>query len=126
MRRMLASPHPTPLEEEDEPGSEPFAGYLSNFETTRVIRSAIPAAMTVSFALRSADTTTRAFRNYCGLIEVARSVFLGGKSTNGAVASVCTNCETAVGVLFCWQVKTPNKLIVDRSIRGIAQITQER
>ena len=80
MRRMLASPHPTPLEEEDEPGSEPFAGYLSNFETTRVIRSAIPAAMTVSFALRSADTTTRAFRNYCGLIEVARSVFLGGKA----------------------------------------------
>ncbi len=36
------------------------------------------------------------FRNYCGLIKVARSGFPWEKTTKGDVALVYTNCETAV------------------------------
>jgi hypothetical protein len=36
------------------------------------------------------------FRNYCGLIKVARSGFPWEKTTKGDVASVYTNCETAL------------------------------
>src|SRR5271170_3893247 len=35
------------------------------------------------------------FRNYCGLIKVARTGFPWEKTTKGDVASVYTNCETA-------------------------------
>jgi hypothetical protein len=36
------------------------------------------------------------FRNYCGLIKVAKSGFPWEKTTKGDVASVYTNCETAL------------------------------
>jgi hypothetical protein len=36
------------------------------------------------------------FRNYCGLIKIARSGFPWEKTTKGSFASVYTNCETAV------------------------------
>jgi hypothetical protein len=36
------------------------------------------------------------FRNYCGLIKVARSGFPWEKTTKGDGASVYTNCETAL------------------------------
>jgi CheY-like chemotaxis protein len=36
------------------------------------------------------------FRNYCGLIKFARSGFPWEKTTKGDVASVYTNCETAI------------------------------
>ena len=36
------------------------------------------------------------FRNYCGLIKIARSGFPWEKTTKGDVASVYTNCETAI------------------------------
>jgi hypothetical protein len=36
------------------------------------------------------------FRNYCGLKNVVRSGFPWEKTTKGDVASVCTNCETAI------------------------------
>jgi probable addiction module antidote protein len=36
------------------------------------------------------------FRNYCGLIKVARSGFPWEKTTKGDMASVYTNCETAL------------------------------
>jgi hypothetical protein len=38
------------------------------------------------------------FRNYCGLIKVARSGFPWEKTTKGDVASVYTNCETALAL----------------------------
>jgi heme o synthase len=46
-------------------------------------------------------TDLKRVRNYCGVIKVARSGFLWEKTTRGEVASVYTNCETAVaaGVL---------------------------
>jgi hypothetical protein len=37
------------------------------------------------------------FRNYCGLIKVARCGFPWEKTTKRALASVYTNCETALG-----------------------------
>jgi superfamily I DNA/RNA helicase len=36
------------------------------------------------------------FRNYCGLIKIARSGFPWEKTTKRPVASVYTNCETAL------------------------------
>jgi hypothetical protein len=36
------------------------------------------------------------FRNYCGLIKIARSGFPWEKTTKRSLASVYTNCETAV------------------------------
>jgi hypothetical protein len=36
------------------------------------------------------------FRNYCGPMKVARSGFPWEKTTKGDVASVYTNCETAL------------------------------
>ena len=38
------------------------------------------------------------FRNYCGLIKVARCGFPWEKTTKRALASVYTNCETALAV----------------------------
>jgi hypothetical protein len=38
------------------------------------------------------------FRNYCGLIKVARSGFPWEKTTKGDVAPVYTNYETAIGL----------------------------
>jgi len=40
------------------------------------------------------------FRNYCGLMKVARSGFPWEKTTKGDVASVNTNCETAIALLL--------------------------
>jgi hypothetical protein len=36
------------------------------------------------------------FRNYCGLIKIARRGFPWEKTTKKSLASVYTNCETAV------------------------------
>jgi hypothetical protein len=36
------------------------------------------------------------FRNYCGLIKIARCGFPWQKTTKRALASVYTNCETAL------------------------------
>ncbi len=38
------------------------------------------------------------FRNYCGLIKIARSGFPWEKTTRRSLASVYTNCETAVAL----------------------------
>jgi hypothetical protein len=38
------------------------------------------------------------FRNYCGLIKIARSGFPWEKTTKRSVASVYANCETALTV----------------------------
>jgi hypothetical protein len=42
-----------------------------------------------------AVNTLEHFRNYCGLIKIARCGFLWQKTTRKPVASVYTNCETA-------------------------------
>ena len=41
------------------------------------------------------NSSLEQFRNYCGVIKVARSGFPWEKTTKGDVASVYTNCETA-------------------------------
>ena len=45
------------------------------------------------------DVIVKRFRNYCGLIKIARSGFPWQKTTKGDVASDYTNCETAVEVV---------------------------
>jgi hypothetical protein len=39
------------------------------------------------------------FRNYFGLIKVAKSGFPWEKTTTGDVASIYTNCETAISAV---------------------------
>jgi plasmid stabilization system protein ParE len=50
--------------------------------------------------LETAERFLERFRNYCGLIKVARSGFPWEKTTKGDVASVYTNCETALDQLI--------------------------
>ncbi len=40
--------------------------------------------------------TLRQFRNYCGLIKIAKCGFPWKKTTKSRIVSVHTNCETAV------------------------------
>src|SRR6202789_3044581 len=47
--------------------------------------------------LESASRVLEQFRNYCGLIKIARCGFLWEKTTKRPIASVYTNCETALG-----------------------------
>ena len=47
--------------------------------------------------LESASRVLEQFRNYCGLIKIARCGFLWEKTTKRLIASVYTNCETALG-----------------------------
>jgi hypothetical protein len=41
------------------------------------------------------------FRNYCGLTKIARCGFSWRKTTKRSIASVYTNCETALAVKGC-------------------------
>src|ERR1700677_1874148 len=55
----------------------------------------------------------RRFRNYCGLIKIARSGFPSEKTTKSSFASLYTNCETAVAFaewLFGTEGKPPDFL----------------
>jgi hypothetical protein len=54
-------------------------------------------ASLVYFTARSLRPRLEQFRNYCGLIKIARCGFLWEKTTKMHIASVYTNCETAVG-----------------------------
>jgi hypothetical protein len=47
------------------------------------------------------DVIVKRFRNSCCLIKVARSGFPWQKTTKGDMASVYTNCDTAVEVVTC-------------------------
>jgi len=48
------------------------------------------------FVYTRSENALERFRNYCGLIKVVRSGFPWEKTTKGDVASVYTNCETAL------------------------------
>jgi plasmid stabilization system protein ParE len=54
------------------------------------------AARRVALRIYEAIDLLERFRNYCGLIKVARSGFPWEKTTKGDMASVYTNCETAL------------------------------
>jgi hypothetical protein len=57
---MLASPHQSRLEEDDEPRTEPVAGHQENLGDNQGHTHRDAALGNAFFALRSADTTTRA------------------------------------------------------------------
>ena len=79
-----------------ELGSTPSVTYNRLFLKRDLIFSSegVPILRVMSGSLRS--RVLERFRNYCGLIKVARSGFPWEKTTTGDLASVHTNCEAAL------------------------------
>ncbi len=55
-------------------------------------------------------TVLKRFRNYCGLINLARGGFPWEKTTKGEVASVYTNCDTAYSGFLLRSGKERNRI----------------
>src|ERR1700689_1441110 len=84
-----------------ELGSTPSVTYNRLFLKQDLIFSSegVPILRVMSGSLRS--RVLERFRNYCGLIKVARIGFPWEKTTTGDVASVYTDCETALTEKIC-------------------------
>jgi Carboxypeptidase regulatory-like domain/TonB dependent receptor/TonB-dependent Receptor Plug Domain len=74
--------------------------------------------------MRQVGSLLKRFRNYCGLIKIARSGFPWEKTTKRSLASVYTICGTAVAVFFLLDAMAFATIF--GSVRGIVHDPQHR